>query len=134
MHALKHTIVHMKEGEREDWMIQGRSFFDTELAIQGGRGGKDSLRIMALPTWASVVIALAAALLVAVSADVIYNRLTRKPFKPTGKHCFITGGSTGLGKALAIELIKRGANVTIVARRQSELDKAAKELEVCCRS
>lgn len=87
---------------------------------------------MALPTWASVVIALAAALLVAVSADVIYNRLTRKPFKPAGKHCFITGGSTGLGKALAIELIKKGANVTIVARRQSELDKAAKELEVCC--
>ncbi|KAI7876722.1 NAD(P)-binding protein [Lichtheimia hyalospora FSU 10163] len=84
---------------------------------------------MALPTWASVIIALAAALLVAVSAESIFNRFVRKPFKPTGKHCFITGGSTGLGKALAIELVKKGANVTIVARRQSELDKAAKEIE-----
>lgn len=85
---------------------------------------------MAVPAWASVVIALGAAAIVAISAEYVVKRLTRKPFKPAGKHCFITGGSTGLGKALAIDLVKRGANVTIVARRQSELEKAAQEIEV----
>ena len=85
---------------------------------------------MSLPAWASVLIALGAATIVALSADHLYNRLVRKPFKPAKKHCFITGGSTGLGKALAILLIKRGANVTIVARRQSELDKAVEDIEV----
>lgn len=86
---------------------------------------------MAVPTWASVIIALGAAAIVALSAEYIVTRLTRKPFRPAGKHCFITGGSTGLGKALAIELAKRGANVTIVARRQNELETAAQEIEVC---
>lgn len=33
-----------------------------------------------------------------------------------GRHCLITGGSKGIGRALAIELVKTGCNVTIVAR------------------
>ncbi|KAI9272930.1 hypothetical protein BDA99DRAFT_499566 [Phascolomyces articulosus] len=86
---------------------------------------------MSVPAWASVLIALGAVAVVALSADHLYNRITRNPFKPAKKHCFITGGSTGLGKSLAMELIKKGANVTIVARRQSELDKAAREIETC---
>ena len=85
---------------------------------------------MVVPAWASVLIALGAVAVVALSADHLYNRIIRNPFKPAKKHCLITGGSTGLGKSLAIELIKKGANVTIVARRQSELDKAAREIEV----
>ncbi|KAI8141803.1 hypothetical protein BJV82DRAFT_617585 [Fennellomyces sp. T-0311] len=83
---------------------------------------------MSVPAWGSVLIALGV-VAVALSADHLYNRLTRRAFKPAQRHCFITGGSTGLGKALAILLIKRGANVTIVARRQSELDKAVEEIE-----
>lgn len=30
----------------------------------------------------------------------------------------ITGGSSGIGKALAIEAVKNGANVTIMARNE----------------
>lgn len=85
---------------------------------------------MSVPTWASVIIAIGAAAVLALSADQIFHRLMRPPFRPAGKHCFITGGSTGLGKALAIELVKQGANVTIVARRQAELEKAAQEIQV----
>lgn len=84
---------------------------------------------MAVPAWASVIIALGTFLVLGVSAEIFYNRLTRKPFKPAGKHAFITGGSTGLGKALAIELVKKGAHVTIVARRQPELDRAVEEIK-----
>ncbi|KAI8393927.1 uncharacterized protein BYT42DRAFT_487355 [Radiomyces spectabilis] len=83
---------------------------------------------MSLPSWASVLIALASVAVVSLSADFLYNRLTRSPFKPAGKHCLITGGSTGLGKALAIELAKAGADVTIVARRVPELEAAAQEI------
>lgn len=41
----------------------------------------------------------------------------------------ITGGSSGLGKELARLLLGRGALVTIVARRVTQLEEAQKELE-----
>lgn len=86
--------------------------------------------IMSLPTWASVVIGLGAATLLAMLGDYVYSSFTRVPFKPAGKHCFITGGSTGLGKSLAIELAKAGADICIVARRVTELEAAVKEIKV----
>ena len=46
------------------------------------------------------------------------------------KHCYITGGSAGLGKALAALLVKKGAHVTIVARDPGRLEAAEKELKV----
>ena len=46
------------------------------------------------------------------------------------EHCYVTGGSTGLGKALAIQLVKRGAHVTIVARDSKKLAEAKQELKV----
>jgi NADP-dependent 3-hydroxy acid dehydrogenase YdfG len=42
----------------------------------------------------------------------------------------ITGGSSGIGKAIAAELLKRHAHVALVARRQAVLDEAANELKV----
>lgn len=50
-------------------------------------------------------------------------------FKDT-QHVYITGGSQGLGLALAKDLAKKGASISIVARTQSKLDAALKELEV----
>lgn len=85
---------------------------------------------MSIPSWASVIIALGAATAFAILGDYIYSSFTRVPFKPAGKHCFITGGSTGLGKSLAIELVKSGADVCIVARRVSELESAVQEIKV----
>lgn len=66
-------------------------------------------------------------LLLAVILE-IYNRTTARNFDVKGKHVYITGGSKGLGKALARILLERGANVTIVASQRDGLDAATKEL------
>jgi NAD(P)-dependent dehydrogenase (short-subunit alcohol dehydrogenase family) len=46
-----------------------------------------------------------------------------------GKVVVITGGSSGIGKAVAIELVKRGANVIINGRREQMLVEAASEID-----
>jgi len=45
-----------------------------------------------------------------------------------GKSAVVTGGSQGIGKAIARELAREGANVAIVARRKEPLEAAAREL------
>eukprot|EP00033_Pygsuia_biforma_P000344 GCRY01000417.1.p1 GENE.GCRY01000417.1~~GCRY01000417.1.p1 ORF type:complete len:370 (-),score=34.88 GCRY01000417.1:472-1509(-) len=58
--------------------------------------------------------------------------LRRPGFKVKGKHVFITGGSTGLGKALAVECAKKGAHVSIISRNIQKLEDAAKEIKDNC--
>ena len=98
------------------------------------------------PTLVSTLLAFSLALL---SSMVFGIRGSKKKWEPKGKvgfrlchghtrrlltfscqHVYITGGSQGLGLALAKILVKRGANISIVARTQSKLDDALKELEV----
>jgi len=43
-------------------------------------------------------------------------------------HAIITGGSSGIGRAVAHQLAARGARVSLIARRQQLLDEAAAEL------
>lgn len=57
------------------------------------------------------------------------NKVIIEPFNLIFKHCYITGGSQGLGKSLAIFLASLGADVTIVARGHQELERAAKEIK-----
>jgi len=45
-----------------------------------------------------------------------------------GKHAIVTGGSQGIGKAIARELAREGADVAIVARKKEPLEAAAREL------
>ncbi|KAF8580282.1 oxidoreductase [Ramaria rubella] len=52
-----------------------------------------------------------------------------KRWSPEGKHCYVTGGSSGTGKCLAILLTKKGAHVSIVARDEAKLEIALQELE-----
>ncbi|KAI0959479.1 hypothetical protein AcW1_004292 [Taiwanofungus camphoratus] len=55
--------------------------------------------------------------------------LFRSKWDPRGRHCYVTGGSSGLGLALAILLTRKGADVSIVARNEERLHKALDELE-----
>src|SRR6266702_3426399 len=45
-----------------------------------------------------------------------------------GKHAIVTGGSLGIGKAIARELAREGVDVAIVARTKAQLEAAAREL------
>ncbi|MGA9870631.1 MAG: SDR family oxidoreductase [Rhodococcus sp. (in: high G+C Gram-positive bacteria)] len=46
----------------------------------------------------------------------------------TGRAALVTGASRGIGKAVAAELLARGAKVTITARKPEPLEEAAREL------
>ena len=46
-----------------------------------------------------------------------------------GRVVFVTGASSGIGRALAVELGKRGARLALTARREEELLQAAAEVE-----
>lgn len=48
------------------------------------------------------------------------------------KHVVITGGTSGIGKATAINCLKRGANVTIIARNEQILKNTQNELQKYC--
>lgn len=46
-----------------------------------------------------------------------------------GKHALVTGGSRGIGKAIALELAREGVDLAIVARSKEQLEATARELE-----
>ena len=47
----------------------------------------------------------------------------------SGKVALVTGGSRGLGKAVALAMAENGANMVICGRKQGNLDKAADEFQ-----
>src|SRR5258706_16250336 len=49
-------------------------------------------------------------------------------------HAIITGGSSGIGKAIAVRLAREGADVTIMARRLELLAAARNEIEAAQRT
>jgi NAD(P)-dependent dehydrogenase (short-subunit alcohol dehydrogenase family) len=62
----------------------------------------------------------------------LFSRRPAHPF--AGDHVLITGGSAGLGLALARAFVAGNANVTLVARNADRLASAAAELRgLACR-
>nr|XP_056710970.1 3-ketodihydrosphingosine reductase [Euleptes europaea] len=52
-----------------------------------------------------------------------------KPLALPGAHVVVTGGSSGIGKSIAVECFKQGAFITLLARNESRLLEAKKEIE-----
>ncbi|MBT3821255.1 MAG: SDR family NAD(P)-dependent oxidoreductase, partial [Nitrospinaceae bacterium] len=49
----------------------------------------------------------------------------RKDFDLEGKTALITGGGTGLGRAMALALAEAGADIALAARRVDKLEEVA---------
>ncbi|MES2802096.1 MAG: SDR family oxidoreductase [Bdellovibrionota bacterium] len=72
------------------------------------------------------------AILPAMASGYLLTRLLIESTTPQsfrGQSAIITGGSRGLGLALARELINENCNVTLLARDEDELKRAKKELD-----
>ncbi|MEL6813247.1 MAG: SDR family oxidoreductase [Cyanobacteria bacterium J06598_3] len=50
------------------------------------------------------------------------------------QHSIVTGGSSGIGKAIALQLAREGADVSILARGEARLQQAKEEIEQVRRS
>ena len=68
-------------------------------------------------------------LLLGAAALIAFRRLLIAPYPLAGKSVLITGGSRGLGLALARELLRYGANLTLLARDEAELRRAEADLK-----
>ncbi|XP_059200110.1 3-ketodihydrosphingosine reductase [Centropristis striata] len=55
--------------------------------------------------------------------------ISPKPLKLNGAHVVVTGGSSGIGKSIAVECYRQGAFITLVARDEAKLLQAKKEVE-----
>ncbi|KAL9937851.1 hypothetical protein V8E36_003396 [Tilletia maclaganii] len=66
-------------------------------------------------------------------APLLMAFLLKPRWTPAGKHIFISGGSQGLGLALAKLLASQGASVTICSRSQAKLDAALAEIQQASR-
>ncbi|KAH8111213.1 oxidoreductase [Phellopilus nigrolimitatus] len=73
------------------------------------------------------LLAAVASLLIVVVTPLMF--FSKKKWDPKGQHCYVTGGSSGLGLSLAISLVRLGADVSIVARDAKRLENALSELE-----
>ena len=56
-------------------------------------------------------------------SDLIYNEELLE-----GRNAIVTGGATGLGRAIAVGLAQVGATVTIVSRQEAVLNEATKQI------
>src|SRR5512146_1054511 len=64
----------------------------------------------------------------ALAGWALWRRFGSRPAEVRGRVVLITGGSRGLGLAMAQEFARRGARVVICARDQQELEAAEQKL------
>ena len=54
--------------------------------------------------------------------------MARSPFSLEGKTAIVTGGGTGIGKSIAIEFARAGADVALCSRKMEHLEPVVKEI------
>lgn len=75
-----------------------------------------------------------AAVVLSIVLSSIMGALRSKKWKAQGKHVFITGGSQGLGLAVAELLASKGAHVTICSRTESKLRESVEKVKAAAKS
>ncbi|MQL78971.1 hypothetical protein Taro_011385, partial [Colocasia esculenta] len=86
-----------------------------------------SMAFPLLPLLLLVPVTVAFLLILALSV-IIFPHPVKVPIK--GRHVFVTGGSSGIGLAMARQAAAEGARVSILARDQSKLEAAREEIRI----
>ena len=55
--------------------------------------------------------------------------MATNPFSLEGKTAIVTGGGTGIGKSIALEFARAGADVALCSRKQEHLDPVVKDIQ-----
>jgi NAD(P)-dependent dehydrogenase (short-subunit alcohol dehydrogenase family) len=55
--------------------------------------------------------------------------MSKSPFSLEGKTAIVTGGGTGIGKSIAIELARAGADVALCSRQIEHLEPVVKSIQ-----
>ena len=71
----------------------------------------------------------AAIITVLLPAALIFNMFKKRKFEVHHKHVLITGGSSGIGLALAEQFCALGANVTLLSRSSAKLKAATLQIQ-----
>lgn len=79
--------------------------------------------------WLVLIPVIAFILFLIVTLFIFFSIPSRRDFHFFRRHAIVTGGSKGIGYQLAVGLIERGCNVTIVARNVNDLKKACDDLQ-----
>ena len=77
---------------------------------------------------ASEAFAVAGIVAALFAATLVILRARQGKYDLNSKHVVITGGSSGIGKAIARQALQRGATVTLMARKKTMLESTKKEL------
>ena len=59
---------------------------------------------------------------------IMFTAMTNSPFSLEGKTAIVTGGGTGIGKSIAIEFARAGADVALCSRKLEHLEPVAREI------
>lgn len=84
---------------------------------------------MAIPWYFVLPPILFVAFLLGLIFVLYFSIPSKRNYDLKGRHAVVTGGSKGIGKEIAKALLKRGSNVSIFARKESDLKKACEELQ-----
>lgn len=92
--------------------------------------GMTVIQPLSTASTASIALTALGAVVLSIVLSSTMGLLGNKRWKPQGKHVFITGGSQGLGLAVAELLASKGAHVTICSRTESKLREAVAKVKV----
>jgi len=87
----------------------------------------DTVKMLHL-VWNLLTVEFVTVTIVALVVGIWVGYLSPRSKSLKGKHVIVTGGSSGIGKYLAIEAIKKGANVSIFARNSTLMEEARAEI------
>ncbi|XP_028329286.1 3-dehydrosphinganine reductase isoform X2 [Gouania willdenowi] len=106
------------------------------MPAEGGSGSPISDGLFVQSWWLvlPVIMLLVAAAFIVAFVLLLYMispLISPKALKLNGAHVVVTGGSSGIGKCIAMECYRQGAFITLVARDEEKLLHAKKEVEKC---